>query len=186
MILSFPCKDHFLHKYTPPNTDTSPWALTMLLINFKMGTNLLSTPTPACHLTSIWIQEICHLARSNDNIGNVIRDFPAIWSYNLWIENIKLLEGEREGRGGGVTKTQIRGIIWSIHYSETTMCNPNKVQKKFTKGKNHKIQTRTIAQECTRRLYILQREESWARKQHSGDTRYKIQIDTIVLKECGN
>lgn len=33
----------------------------MLLINFKMSTILLSTPTPACHLTSIWIQEICTL-----------------------------------------------------------------------------------------------------------------------------
>lgn len=32
----------------------------MLLINFKMSTILLSTPTPACHLT-IWIQEICTL-----------------------------------------------------------------------------------------------------------------------------
>lgn len=94
----------------------------MLLINFKMGTNLLSTPTPACHITSIWIQEICHLARSNDNIGNVIRDFPAIWSYNLWIENIKLLEGEG-GQGGRRYKDSDMG-----YYMEYSLQWNNNVQ----------------------------------------------------------
>lgn len=96
----------------------------MLLINFKMSTIFIIHSNSSLPF-NFNLDSRNLYSRSNDNIENVIRDFPAIWSHNFWIENIKLLEGERKrsgGAGGEVLQSLRYGVLYGVFITVKQQC----------------------------------------------------------------